>query len=248
MVRSDLRIDLSSVYHQSDQGIYYDLLNEFQYVKNHQQMNLFHHLKKATVNILPAQNTSLLPPPPLSPVQVFQTRPDIKLDHIFESDYSPDHSIKYNRDIIIVTSLLDNVPNIAGICRTAEIFGLQRIMVRNRGLTKETAFKKQSVTSENLLDIEELAVNKVGRFLEEKKKEGYEIVGIEQSERSYKLGERPLGRKTVLLVGNEQMGIPADLLQQLDLVLEIEQYGRIQSLNAHVAVSLVLYEYRKHLT
>lgn len=39
--------------------------------------------------------------------------------------------------------------------------------------------------------------------MEEKKKEGYEIVGIEQSERSFRLGQRDLQRKTVLLVGNE---------------------------------------------
>lgn len=147
LVQRALRIDLLSVYHQNDTGIYYDLLNEFQYVKNHHQMNLFEHLKKATINILPPSQAAV------QSQEVFQTRPDMQLDQIFHSDYSPQQAIQYNRDIIIVTSLLDNVPNIAGICRTAEIFGLQRIMVKNKGLTKETAFKKQSVTSENLLDI-----------------------------------------------------------------------------------------------
>lgn len=48
---------------------------------------------------------------------------------------------------------------------------------------------------------------------------------------------------------NEREGIPANLLQLLDVCVEIPQQGVIRSLNVHVSAALLIWEYtQQHLT
>lgn len=49
-------------------------------------------------------------------------------------------------------------------------------------------------------------------------------------------------------IRNEREGIPADLLQLLDVCVEIPQQGVTRSLNVHVSAALLVWEYtRQHL-
>ena len=71
--------------------------------------------------------------------------------------------------------------------------------------------------------------------------------GIEQATTSVKLTEFKFPLKSILLLGKEKEGVPADLLLVCDHIVEIPQSGMIKSLNVHVSGSLVLYEYyRQH--
>lgn len=52
-----------------------------------------------------------------------------------------------------------------------------------------------------------------------------------------------------VLCRNEREGIPANLLQMLDVCVEIPQQGVIRSLNVHVSAALLIWEYtRQRLT
>lgn len=54
---------------------------------------------------------------------------------------------------------------------------------------------------------------------------------------------------TFLPHSNEREGIPANLLQLLDVCVEIPQQGVIRSLNVHVSAALLIWEYtRQHFT
>lgn len=56
-----------------------------------------------------------------------------------------------------------------------------------------------------------------------------------------------LPRRCVLLLGAEKEGIPVDLLQEVDRLVEIPQLGITRSLNVHVSGALLLWEYtRQH--
>lgn len=46
---------------------------------------------------------------------------------------------------------------------------------------------------------------------------------------------------------NEREGIPANLIQQLDVCVEIPQQGIIRSLNVHVSGALLIWEYTRQL-
>lgn len=48
-----------------------------------------------------------------------------------------------------------------------------------------------------------------------------------------------------LLISNEREGIPANLIQQLDVCVEIPQQGIIRSLNVHVSGALLIWEYTR---
>ncbi|MCX8995770.1 RNA methyltransferase [Rhizobiaceae bacterium BDR2-2] len=54
-------------------------------------------------------------------------------------------------------------------------------------------------------------------------------------------------KPTVLLMGNEQSGLPDDLAEKADTRVRIPQQGRADSLNLAVATAVMLYESRRHL-
>jgi tRNA(Leu) C34 or U34 (ribose-2'-O)-methylase TrmL len=51
----------------------------------------------------------------------------------------------------------------------------------------------------------------------------------------------------IILFGSESCGLPAEVVSASAASITIPAYGRTQSLNLAVAVSVVLYEYRRHL-
>jgi TrmH family RNA methyltransferase len=54
-------------------------------------------------------------------------------------------------------------------------------------------------------------------------------------------------RPVVLLMGNEQAGLPDDLAEAADVRVRIPQQGRADSLNLAVATGVMLFEARRHL-
>src|SRR5690606_15242730 len=50
----------------------------------------------------------------------------------------------------------------------------------------------------------------------------------------------------VLVMGNEQQGLPAELAEACDTLIRIPQAGRADSLNLAVATGVALYELRRH--
>jgi len=75
------------------------------------------------------------------------------------------------------------------------------------------------------------------------RKEGYQLVGLEQTTDSKSLFGFRFQRKTVLVVGNERLGVPEGVLQLLDHAVEIPVYGLPHSHNAATAAAMALYEY-----
>jgi TrmH family RNA methyltransferase len=54
------------------------------------------------------------------------------------------------------------------------------------------------------------------------------------------------GRPVLLLMGNEQQGLPDDLAAACDRLLRIPQAGRADSLNLAVATGVMLFEIRRN--
>lgn len=78
----------------------------------------------------------------------------------------------------------------------------------------------------------------------ELKKEGYKIIGIEQTHDSVSLvnlKKEPEG-KIVLVFGSEVLGVSDDVLTLCDVIVEIPQFGTKHSLNISVSVGIVLWE------
>ena len=80
------------------------------------------------------------------------------------------------------------------------------------------------------------------------RKEGYTIVGLEQTGESKLIQDAPIEERMVLVLGKEKEGIPVEILQEVDYCIEIPQFGVTRSLNVHVSAALAIWEYtRKQL-
>jgi tRNA (guanosine-2'-O-)-methyltransferase len=81
------------------------------------------------------------------------------------------------------------------------------------------------------------------RWLEEQRRTGTAVVGVELADDAIRLGDLPAARRrTIMVLGNESDGIPYGALSLLDRVVEIPMVGTGFSLNVAVAGSLVLYK------
>ncbi|XP_059215853.1 probable methyltransferase TARBP1 [Centropristis striata] len=155
---------------------------------------------------------------------------------------------KLHGALVVVASLIDKPTNLGGLCRTCEIFGASALVLDSLRHVSDKHFQSLSVSSELWLPLLEVKPVELSDFLQVKKSEGYCIVGVEQTANSQSLQDYQFPEKTLLLLGNEREGIPANLLQMFDVCVEIPQQGVTRSLNVHVSAALLIWEYtRQHL-
>jgi len=101
------------------------------------------------------------------------------------------------------------------------------------------------VTAEKWLPIIEVQQEDLMQWLEDKKAEGWSLLGVEQTANSHNLIEYKFPRRSVLLLGKEKEGIPVEYLNMLDECIHIPQLGVLRSLNVHVSGSIMLFEYTR---
>ncbi|KAL6279881.1 hypothetical protein ACE6H2_016762 [Prunus campanulata] len=147
--------------------------------------------------------------------------------------------------LILVASLLDRIPNLAGLARTCEVFKASSLVVADANIVHDKQFQLISVTAEKWVPMIEVPVDSLKVFLERKKREGFSILGLEQTANSIPLDQHIFPKKTVLVLGREKEGIPVDIIHVLDACLEIPQLGVVRSLNVHVSGAIALWEYTR---
>ena len=79
-------------------------------------------------------------------------------------------------------------------------------------------------------------------FLQQKKKEGFQVLVTHLSEESISFSKVDYTKPTVLVMGNEHDGISDEVLAVADVNIVIPMRGMAQSLNVSVATALILYE------
>ncbi|KAB2622786.1 tRNA (guanosine(18)-2'-O)-methyltransferase-like [Pyrus ussuriensis x Pyrus communis] len=149
------------------------------------------------------------------------------------------------QQLILVASLLDRIPNLAGLARTCEVFKVSGLAVADANVVHDKQFQLISVTAEKWVPIIEVPVDSLKVFLERKKREGFSILGLEQTANSVPLDQYSFPKKTVLVLGREKEGIPVDIIHILDACIEIPQLGVVRSLNVHVSGAIALWEYTR---
>ena len=77
------------------------------------------------------------------------------------------------------------------------------------------------------------------------RREGYALVGLEQTRGAVDVNAYRFPRKTALVLGREREGIDADVLSVLDACVVIPQKGMIRSLNVHVSASVAMAAYAR---
>ena len=154
---------------------------------------------------------------------------------------------KKKQSLIVCATLVDKVPNLAGLARTAEIFAAETLVLPNTLVKKQDDFKSISASANDWIDMEECKEEDLLAWLRQKKSQGYTIVGLEQTSSSKCLTKFDFPDKVVLLLGKEKEGIPVEFLSAVDQCIEIPQLGIIRSLNVHVSGALTIWEYTSQM-
>ncbi|KAJ1299246.1 hypothetical protein BS78_01G517100 [Paspalum vaginatum] len=158
-------------------------------------------------------------------------------------------TIKQSRqELIVVASLVDRIPNLAGLTRTCEVFRAAGLVVADKSILQDKQFRLISVTAEKWVPVTEVPVDSVKSYLERKRGEGYSVIGLEQTAHSRPLDGFGFPGRTVLVLGREKEGIPVDIIHSLDACVEIPQLGVVRSLNVHVSGAIAVWEYTRQRT
>lgn len=137
--------------------------------------------------------------------------------------------------------------NVGSIFRTADGAGVAKLWLTgytpapldqfkrvNNEIAKTALGAEQSVEWEKRENILEL--------ITELKKAGYQILALEQNEKSVDYREIKLAGKTALIVGNEVGGVEPEILNFCDQIIEIPMRGAKESLNVAVATGIAVFK------
>jgi 23S rRNA (guanosine2251-2'-O)-methyltransferase len=153
--------------------------------------------------------------------------------------------------IVLVLHDIRSAHNVGSMFRTADGAGVDEIIVS--GYTPcppkkevlyltdaDKAFRKTALGAE--LSMPWRKVTSLPHLLSRLKKEGYELLALEQDAESVSYRIYQPGVRVALVVGNEVEGIKKKILKKCDVILEIPMHGKKNSLNVSVATGIALYQ------
>jgi len=141
---------------------------------------------------------------------------------------------------LLILDGIEDPRNLGAIIRTAEGAGADGIIIPERrsvGLT-ETVFHT-SVGA--LAHVNIVRVKNIARLIDELKEKGLWIIGAEAGSIEYWY-EFDYTLPVALVFGSEGKGLRHLVKEKCDKILSIPLFGKINSLNVSVAVSIFLYE------
>lgn len=149
--------------------------------------------------------------------------------------------------LVVVADNIRSAMNIGAIFRTADAFAIEKIILcgisavpPNREITKTAIGATESV--------DWYYENDIVKAITHLKDNGYQVIGIEQTNRSILLSDFSFQNgKMAVVFGNEVDGISDTILHLLDACIEIPQFGTKHSLNVSVCAGIVMWEMVKYL-
>jgi 23S rRNA (guanosine2251-2'-O)-methyltransferase len=139
---------------------------------------------------------------------------------------------------------LQDPQNLGTLIRTAEAMGVDGIVIPDRRAAGVTP----AVSNASAGAVEHLPVAQVtnlNRAIEEFKKVGVWVAGLDMGEDALLLETADLTGALALVVGSEGSGLSRLTREKCDYLIQLPMFGRVESLNAAVAGSIVLYAARR---
>jgi 23S rRNA (guanosine2251-2'-O)-methyltransferase len=142
--------------------------------------------------------------------------------------------------LILILDQVTDVRNFGAIARTAEVAGVDAIIIPEKGAAQINADAiKTSAGALHIIPI--CRVKSLALALKFLKNSGLKIVAAtEKGEKFY--DEVNLQDPIAIIMGSEEFGIEPSLLKMADEWIKIPQFGQIGSLNVSVAAGIMIYE------
>jgi len=147
----------------------------------------------------------------------------------------------------LLASLVSKVPNVAGLIRTTDFFGLEDITISQLRFYRNSGFPGIACSAEEFVPVKEVAYADLAEYIRSRKAQGYRVLVLEQAAESVSIENYkfPMDQPVCFLLGMEKEGVPIHLLNLVDDCIEIPQFGLTRSLNVHASGSLLLWEFLK---
>lgn len=139
----------------------------------------------------------------------------------------------------LVLDSIEDPHNLGSIMRTADAAGIHGIIIPKRRAVQLTSVVAKTSTGA----IEHVPVARVTNLVqtvEQLKERGVWVFGTDMNGKDYRRWDA--NGATALIIGNEGKGISPLLKKSVDETLAIPMIGHVQSLNASVAASLLIYQ------
>jgi len=151
-----------------------------------------------------------------------------------------------NKTIVLILENLRSVENTGSIFRTAEGLGISKIILVGTTPTpldrfgrKRSDFAKVSLGAEQLVNWE--VGKSISSVIKDLSAQGFQIISLEQTEKSQNLKDFKAKEQFALIVGNERDGVSKKALTLSGETVEIKMRGEKESLNVSVSVGIALF-------
>lgn len=150
--------------------------------------------------------------------------------------------------LVLVLDNVRSLHNVGSVLRTADAFRLEGVYMCGITATPPSAeIHKTALGAEDSVSWRYFAdtLDAVNELQEK----GYEVLAVEQVERSHKLGTFRFdpAKRYALVMGNEVKGVRQDVVDRCNQALEIPQFGTKHSMNVSVTAGIVMWEAFRHL-
>lgn len=146
---------------------------------------------------------------------------------------------------VVILENIRSLHNVGAIFRTADGAGWDKIYLTGyTGCPPDRRIEKVSLGAEEFLPWEH--VDSAKNLCKQLKKNGFEIIALEQSDRAEDIFTiEHISENIALILGNEVDGVSSEILQESDRHLEIPMYGKKTSLNVSIAAGIALFAIQK---
>lgn len=191
--------------------------------------------RKIAVERVPRERLSTMGENPQGVALEVSAYPYVDLNAILERA-----AFRGEAPFILILDIIQNPQNLGTLLRSAEAAGMHGVIIPLRRAADVTpaVVSASAGASEHML----IAQENLARAIELLKKRDVWVVGLEGSEEAKEIGQVPLNGPLALVVGNEGEGMRLLIRESCDFLLKLPMHGRIESLNAAVAGSIVIYQ------
>jgi 23S rRNA (guanosine2251-2'-O)-methyltransferase len=151
--------------------------------------------------------------------------------------------MKQNTKIIVIANRIRSLYNVGAFFRTCDAIGVEKLYLAGYTATPDSQpirLAKTSLGAEHTVDWEHIKT--LAPTLKKLKKQGYEIIGLEERKgQSLDYRKWQPKNKVVIVLGNEIAGISPNIAKQCDKLIELPMQGIKKSLNVSVAFGALAY-------
>ncbi|WAC02813.1 TrmH family RNA methyltransferase [Lacinutrix neustonica] len=160
-------------------------------------------------------------------------------------DHYTNNFKKQKFPIVLVCDQVTNAPNIGSLFRTADAFGIEKLVFCGSTIPLGRKMTKTSRATEKVVKYE--VFEDVSEVISQLRAENYQIIALEITENSAPihsfnfLTTKPMA----LVIGDENFGVTEAVLKQSDAIIHIDMFGQNSSMNVVQAATIALYEITK---